>query len=100
MSNLKINTDIAVITATNIKTINGQIRDDFSNVQNAINQLDNSWEGSVASKTISKFNEIKYKFADARYNVVDNYVSFLLRQVSEGYEQTEEVNKSLADEFK
>ncbi len=100
MANLKINTDSAVTAATHIKTINGQIRDGFSNVQNAITQLDNAWDGSAATNAIGKFNEIKSTFPEARYNVVDNFVNFLLQQVGEGYVQTEETNKSLADAFK
>ena len=100
MANLKINTDSAVTAATHIKTINGQIRDGFTSVQNAITQLDNAWDGSAATNSIGKFNEIKSKFPEARYNVVDNFVNFLLQQVGEGYVQTEETNKSLADAFK
>ena len=100
MANLKINTDCAVTAATHIKTINGQIRDGFTSVQNAITQLDNAWDGSAATNSIGKFNEIKSKFPEARYNVVDNFVNFLLQQVGEGYVQTEETNKSLADAFK
>ena len=100
MANLEINTNSAVTAAVNIKTINGQIRDGFSKVQTAINQLDNAWDGFAATNTISKFNEIRSKFPDARYSVIDNYVNFLLQQVGEGYVQTEETNKSLADAFK
>lgn len=100
MANLKINTDAAVTAAGNIKLYNTQIRDGFSNVQTAITQLDNCWEGSAATAAISSFNEVKSKFFDARYNVLDNYVNFLLQQVGEGYSQTEDANISLADQFK
>lgn len=100
MANLKINTNSAVVAATHIKTINNQIRDSFSNVKKAISQLDNAWDGSAATNSIGKFNEIKSKFPEARYKVVDNYVNYLLQQVSEGYVQTEDTNKSLADAFK
>ena len=100
MSDLKISTDVAVTVAGNIKLYNGQIRDGFPNVQTAITRLDNSWDSPAATVAISKFNEIKSKFSDARYNVLDNYVNFLLQQVGEGYTQTEEANVSLADQFK
>ena len=46
------------------------------------------------------FSSIKESFYDARYTAVNNYVNFLLTQVGEGYVQTEEKNKSLADAFK
>lgn len=100
MANLKVNVDAVVASANNIKQCNNQMRDNFPSVQSAITRLDNNWEGSAATATISKFNEIKSKFSDSRYNVMDNYVNFLLQQVGEGYTQTESVNKSLADQFK
>ena len=72
----------------------------YSCEEAAVTQLDNCWDGSAATAAISKFNEIKSKFFDARYNVLDNYVNFLLQQVGEGYTQTEDTNVSLADQFK
>ena len=100
MENLKINTDAVVTAAGNIKLFNTQMREGFANVQTAITKLDQSWDGSAATTAISKFNEIKSQFLDARYNVLNNYVNFLLQQVDEGYTQTEDANVSLADQFK
>lgn len=100
MGYIKINTEAAVTAATNIKNYNNQIRDGLTEVQTAITRLDNAWDGSAATAAIAKFNEIKSKFATNRYNVLDNYANFLLQQVGEGYTQTENVNVSLADQFK
>ncbi len=100
MANLKINTDAAVTAANNIKLYNRQMRDSFTQVQNSVRQLDSAWDGEAASNAIKKFNELNSKFSDARYNVLDNYANYLLRQVGEGYTQTENVNKSLAAQFK
>jgi len=100
MANLKINTDAAIATANKIKNLNNQIRDDFKNVQTAINKLASSWDGSAAENSIKEFNSIKTKYCDARYKVMDNYVGFLHKQVGENYAQAEETNKSLADAFK
>ena len=100
MSQLKVNIDSAVTAASNIKLYNTQMRDAFPNVQTAVTRLDNCWEGSAATVAIRKFNEIKSNFSDSRYNVLDNYVKFLLQQVGEGYTQTEDTNVSLADQFK
>ena len=100
MANLKMNTDGVVASANNIKNLNNQMRSNFNNVQKAISKLDASWDGSAASSAMSKFNSIKSKYCSARYNVLDNYVKFLYQQVGEGYTQTEDVNKSLADQFK
>lgn len=100
MANLKMNTDAVITAAENIKLYNTQIRNNFSAVQTAINQLGNYWDGSAATAAISKFSAMKSKYCDARYNVLNNYVNFLLQQVGEGYTQTEEANVSLADQFK
>lgn len=100
MSSIKVNTDKVVGTADKLNSINNSIRDSFGSVQSAIRTLDNSWDGSAASNAISKFNSIKSNYQDARYSVVSNYVNFLLQQVGQGYDQTEEANKSLADSFK
>lgn len=100
MANLKVNTDAAVAAAEHIKQYNEQMRDHFDTVLRAIQKLDNSWDGAAASAAMSKFNELKSQFPEARYNVLDNYVNFLLQQVGEGYVQTENANISLADQFK
>ena len=100
MADLKISTDAALMAAERIRAYNAQMRDDFPSVQDAINQLDNGWDGAVADKAKLRFNEMKSEFCNSRYNVLDNYVRYLLQQVDIGYEQTESVNINLADKFK
>lgn len=100
MATLKVNTDSVVATAKNIQLCNNQIRDGFSEVQSTITRLDKTWEGEASSTAIAKFNELRSDYCDARYNVLDNYVKFLLNQVGEGYTQTEDANVSLAAQFK
>lgn len=100
MSDLKINSDRVIHSANSVRTINNAIRDDFGKVENAIRQLDASWDGSAASNAMAKFNSLKTSFCDARYNVLDEYVRFLYGQVGQGYNETESVNRSLADSFK
>lgn len=100
MADLRINSDAVVVAANNIKSLNGQIRDGFGSVKNAINKLNNTWDGGASDSAISKFNEIESNYCNARYNVMNDYVFFLLQQVGEGYTNTEAVNVSLADQFK
>lgn len=100
MANLKVNAGQVIASANKIKNLNDQMRDGFSSVQDAITRLDGVWDGSAATNAISKFNSIKNSYCDSRYKVVDNFVAFLHQQVGEGYVQTENVNKSLADAFK
>lgn len=100
MTNLKINTAAVVTAATNINTHNEKIRDGISSVEKAIRNLDESWESPAATVAIAKFNEIKSTFAENRFKVLKNYTNFLLQQVSQGYDDTEDVNVSLAAQFK
>ena len=100
MENLKINTDAAVAAAEAIQRLNDRNRNDFEEVQTAIAKLDAVWDGQAAAYTMDKFNELKAKFPEAQYRVIDNYVQFLLQQVGEGFVQTEKAIESLADAFK
>lgn len=100
MANLKVNTDIAVTTAKQISELNHQIYEGFSQVESSINSLRNSWDGSASDNAIGHFNVLRKDYPDNRFNVVDNYVNFILQQVGEGYTQTEDANVSLADAFK
>ena len=100
MANLKVNTDRVLSVAEKIEHYNMQLRDDVTTVQNAVAQLDNSWEGEASAVAIRKFGELRDKYLDARYSAMNNYANFLRQQVSEGYTQTETVNKSLAEKFK
>lgn len=100
MARLKIDTEAVVTAAGNISQFNKQMEDGISSMQKAIARLNVTWSGKAATAAIEKFDEIKNGFFDARYNVLDNYVNFLLQQVGEGYTQTETVNKSLAAQFK
>ena len=99
-SAMKVNTDAVVTVAKNIKRINDDIRNQFSDVESAIRRLDSSWDGSAATNAIGKFNSLKGAYCDNRYKVIENFVNFLLQQVGEGYTQTESANTSLADAFK
>ena len=99
-ADLNFKEDTVRDVANNVKRINDELKSSFSNVTDAINALDRSWDGEAASNAITKFNTIKSNFVENRPAQVDVFVSFLLRQVGDGYVSTEEVNKQLADQFK
>lgn len=100
MGVIKVNTDAVISCASKIRGYNNDIRNRFSDLQSKMSALDTCWDGSAATNAMQKFNSIKSSFCDARYAVVDDYVNFLMQQIGEGYVQTEEVNTSLADQFK
>lgn len=100
MAELKVNTDQIFATANNLKGINDRLRDDFETVESAIRRLNTYWDGSASNNAMEKFNSLKEAYCEARYIVIDNYVTFLQKIVSENYEIIEEANVSLADQFK
>ena len=100
MADLKINTALVQSTAQSMQRKNDFMRIRFSDVELAVNRLGNSWDGAASEKAISKMQQLKKQFNGARYDVLDNFVQFMLQQVNLGYENTEQVNVSLADQFK
>lgn len=100
MADLKMNTQAVVSAANKIKSYNDKMRKEFPDVDKSVNKLRGTWDSPAADTAFTKFNEIKANYNNVRYDVLDNYVNFMLKQVGEGYTQTEKVNVSLADQFK
>ena len=99
MNNLKISTDAAVAAAAAIRTLNQDMQSEFEAVKNAVDRLDGVWDGQAAGKAVSGFKQFQAEYPAARYQVVENLANFLLQQVGQGYQNTEEVNTTIADDF-
>lgn len=97
---IKINTAIVRSTASQISSVNNKINNDFSAVDSAINALNRNWDGSASDIALRKFQSIKNNFYNNRFNVVNDMVNFMLKQVGEGYESTETTVSSAASAFK
>ena len=97
---IKVNTAVIKSTASQISSVNKKINNDFSTVESAINTLNRNWDGSASDNAIRKFQSIKNNFYNNRYNVVNDMVNFMLKQVGEGYENTETTVSSAASAFK
>lgn len=100
MGNINIKTAQVLKAATNISTCNLNIENAFEEVETAIKNLDNAWDGQASSNAVSRFNSIIKGYKDNRYKVINQYVDFLNQQVGTGYETVETANTSLADAFK
>ena len=92
---IRINTDEVRAIASEIERINGQLKEQLEMGKKQIDNLGNTWTGKAADDTRSEFNG----FA-AKYFQIQQYVTFLRRNVAEGYDQTETANSSLAEAFK
>lgn len=97
---MKVNTDNVALAAATISGINGKIANAFSDVEASMNSLNTFWDGSASDNSRSAFFSIKENYCDDRYNVLDSYVKFLNQTIGIGYDQTEDINKKLADLFK
>jgi uncharacterized protein YukE len=97
---IKVDTERVSAAAKQIAQYNRKIRDDFSAVELAMKALANVWDGTASSQAISAFHELKQAYDEPRYEVMNNFVTFLHQQVDPGYTQTETTNVSLADRFK
>ena len=97
---IKINTAIVRSTASQISSVNDKIKSDFSAVDSAINTLNRNWDGSASDIAMRKFQSIKNDFCGNRFDVVNDMVRFMQKQVGEGYESTETAVSSAASAFK
>lgn len=95
-----INTAVVSNTADQIDTANKKIRDDLSDIDSAIRTLQQNWVGEASNSCANKYDYIKRNFADARFSVVNDLVTFIRKQVNEGYETTEKTVSSAAAAFK
>lgn len=86
--------------ATELQNLNQQINDGLTKLCEEVNDLGRTWQGNASQQTISQFMAKTKQYNEDRNNVVENVANFLKVCVGEGYEQTEKVNTSLADEFR
>ena len=95
-----VRTELIMNAASFIDEINNKIYKDFPTAENGVNSLKGCWDGAAAEKAFGKFNEIKNMICEPRFQTMKNYSLFLRSAVCEGFDQTEEANKSLAAAFK
>lgn len=97
---IQVKTDSVISAASSIKAKNDTMQNMFEDMEKSINNLSNCWQGSAASSATGKFFEIKRNFYEARYDVIDNFVLLLNKQVGENYEKTENNLQNLAAQFR
>ena len=97
---IKIDTEIVRSTASKISFENKKINYDFSAAESAVKTLGRYWEGNAYDVAATKFRSIKNDFSSNRFNVVNDMVNFMLKQVAEEYENTETAISSAASAFK
>ena len=95
----KLDTQLLMRAATEIRVKNRTISDAFDRPQRSADIMDRNWDGLAAYNAVAAFNKLKNRFPAARYNALENAARVLVA-IANGYEMTEDKNESIADRFK
>jgi len=97
---IKVNTEQVLGIATTLSSLNDDLQTQLKEAQTAITNLDSVWTGEAANATKEAINAFATEYFQSYYDLINQYVEFLKKNVAEGYESTETTNTSLADSFK
>ncbi len=97
---ITIDTEQVMSIAAQIENDNNQLKEKLEGTKTTLDSLSATWTGQAADETRASYTEFSNKFFQKYYDVLDQYVKFLRNNVSEQYNQTETVNKTIADAFK
>lgn len=97
---IKINTAAVVNSAHRIASHNNAIDNNFNSVIQAVQSLDRAWDSGVSDMAINSFNNLKRTYPTNRYRVIDDMKNFMIKSVSDGYENAETAISSAAKAFK
>ncbi len=97
---IKIDTTQVNAIADNLDSLNNDLQEKLTAVQKAVAGLESVWSGEAATATIEAVNSFANDYFQSYKELIDQYVVFLRKNVSEGYETVETTNTSLADAFK
>lgn len=94
-----INTQEIITAATELRNANDNISSKFRIVTEKADLLKNDWNSSAGDVAFSKMYQL-FNYSETRYSVIQNYINVLEQQVNPNYQNAEETNKTLADQFK
>lgn len=97
--NMTISPKQVASIADTLEKLNTQLSEKLDETKQQMKSLSNSWTGSAAEATISRFNSFAEKYFASYKQLIDNYIKFLRVDVVEGYTQVQKSNEQLADEI-
>lgn len=100
MTGITLDTEQVLAIASQMENDNKQLQQLLNDSKSSVDSLSSYWSGKAADETRSSYEAFANKFFQTYYDILDQYVKFLRRNVAEQYEQTEGVNTQLADAFK
>ena len=86
--------------ATQIESDNQALQRLLEESKTTLNSLSSSWTGAAAEQTRSSYETFAGKYFQTYFDVLEQYVKFLRKNVAEQYTETETVNTQLGDAFK
>lgn len=99
-SQITLDSEQVLAIASQIENDNRQLQQMLTDSKTTIDRLLSYWTGRAAEETRTSYDTFAGKFFQTYYDILNQYVKFLRTNVSEQYEQTEQVNTQLADAFK
>ena len=97
---IKIDTAQVLEIANKLSGLNDELQTNLKEAQSTITNLETVWQGEAATATIDAVNSFAADYFQNYYDLINQYVEFLKKNVAQGYEETENVNKTLAESFK
>ena len=100
MSKINMNTGEVERVAGVVETCNNAIEKKLENVTSAITSMNNTWDGEAADAASGYYTGKIRPLLDSQKTLIKNFSNFMRQSVASGYEQTEQGNTKLADNFK
>lgn len=99
-SKIIVDSEQVLAIASQLETDNKALQELLNTSKATVDSLSSYWSGKAAEETRASYEGFASKFFQQYYDILDQYVKFLRRNVAEQYTQTEDVNTRLADAFK
>ena len=100
MTGITIDTNEVLAIASRIESDNNQLRDLLNESKATVDGLSSMWTGRASDDTRASYDSFANRFFQQYQDVLNQYITFLRRNVAEQYTETENVNTQLADAFK
>lgn len=95
-----IDSEQILAIATQMENDNNELKQLLTDSKTTIDNLANVWTGQAADETRTAYESFAGKFFQQYFDILEQYVKFLRRNVAEQYTETEQANVKLADAFK
>jgi len=100
MTGITIDAGEVMSIASSIENDNNKLRELLDQSKTTLDNLSANWTGKAADETRAAYTSFSSKFFQQYQDILNQYVTFLRRNVADDYTQTENLNTQLADSFK